>query len=161
MSVAAILVLLGSVETGETGAVIVEADGRVLVVGALIVVTQLIVQTRRWMLLLASLSARRIGVAHLIGPVLLGYLGHFVLPSRLGEVVRSVAVSRREGLPLGARRAACQRDCPDQPRVVVACPGASAGPAELGEGPLIAHAARPELGPRILTIAIAVLSDGM
>lgn len=44
----------------------------------------------------------RVGVARLIAPVTVGYLGNIVLPARLGEVIRGYLISRREGLAFGA-----------------------------------------------------------
>lgn len=102
LSIGAIFVLVASIDVGRTVNAMLAADGRLLVLAATLVIVQLTVVTTRWGILLAGVAGGRPGLRRLLGPVLLGYLGNFVLPSRLGEVVRSFAVARREGLPMSS-----------------------------------------------------------
>lgn len=99
LSIGAVGILLSAVDVGSTVGAMLQADLRLAALAAGLVGIQLVIVTGRWRLLLIGpgfeLSTRR-----LIGPVLLGYLGNFVLPTRLGEVVRSVVVARREQRPL-------------------------------------------------------------
>jgi glycosyltransferase 2 family protein len=100
LSVLAVVILLGAVDVGETASVLVTADPRFIVLAATLVVVQLLVVTARWWLLLAGISGGPVPYQRLVGPVLIGYLGNFALPSRLGEVVRAILVSRREHRPM-------------------------------------------------------------
>lgn len=100
LSIGAVVLLLGSIDVEHTWQAMLGADARLLLLGALLVTGQLVVVTTRWGVLVSGVAERRLGVRRLIGPVLLGYLGNFVLPSRLGEVIRSFAVSRREEIPM-------------------------------------------------------------
>lgn len=100
LSLLAVVILLGAVDIGETASVLVAADPRFIVLAAMLVLVQLMVVTARWWLLLAGISGGPVPYLRLVGPVLIGYLGNFALPSRLGEVVRAVLVSRRERRPM-------------------------------------------------------------
>ena len=103
LSIGAVVVLVTTVDVQQTIAAISNAEWPPIALAALLVVVQLVVVTTRWGILLAPLNGgRRARVGVLVGPVLLGYLGNFVLPARLGEVVRSFVVSRRLGMAMSA-----------------------------------------------------------
>jgi uncharacterized protein (TIRG00374 family) len=101
LSVGAIVILLGSVDVAATVDAVLGADVRLLLLAAALVIVQVVVVTLRWSLLLARVLPG-IPARSLLEPVFLGYLGNFVLPARLGEVVRSYVVGRRAGAPVSA-----------------------------------------------------------
>jgi glycosyltransferase 2 family protein len=101
LSVVAIAVLLATVDVEKTIAAISAAEWQPVALATAMVVAQLLVVTARWGILLAPFAiGRPPGLGALLGPVLIGYLGNFVLPARLGEVIRSFVVSRRHGMPM-------------------------------------------------------------
>ena len=95
LSVAAVAILLSAVDLRETGAYLMQANGALLLLAAAVVFLQLATVTLRWSFLLPPAPDGRVPWAGLLVPVSLGYLGNFVLPARLGELVRSGYASRR------------------------------------------------------------------
>jgi glycosyltransferase 2 family protein len=64
-----------------------------------ILATQALVRAVRWRLLLPPMpDGGAVPVRRVVGPMLVGYLGNALLPARLGEVIRSALIARREGL---------------------------------------------------------------
>jgi uncharacterized protein (TIRG00374 family) len=101
ISVLAILVLANSVDIPAALGVLTSADPAPLVAATLVIGLQIALVTYRWRLLLPRTPAGRrpryLGTARAL---LVGYLGNFVLPARLGEAVRGYLVARLESLPL-------------------------------------------------------------
>jgi hypothetical protein len=96
ISVAAAVVLLGSVNVGAAIDVLRRADPAA--VGLMFVTVFLDVAARgaRWRALLEPI--RRLSYPRVLGYTYLGYLANNVLPARLGELVRSHALGEGEGL---------------------------------------------------------------
>jgi glycosyltransferase 2 family protein len=99
LSIAAVAVLVQTVDLERVVETMLRADLRLVGLAAGTVLIQLVIVTARWRILLARLGAT-VSIVRLIGPVLLGYLGNFVLPARLGEVIRAYAVARRERMEM-------------------------------------------------------------
>lgn len=101
ISIAAIVVVMGSIDVRETGRILVDAELLPLVAIVAIVAVQVTVRAWRWSFLLPmSSDGRRLSPRRLLPPLLVGYLGNAVLPARLGEPMRAVLASRRERLGL-------------------------------------------------------------
>ncbi len=71
-----------------------------LVLGALINLSHNVFRVWRWGLLLAPVR-RGVRFRPMIVSVILGYMTTWVLPGRLGELVRPALLSSKEGVPLG------------------------------------------------------------
>jgi hypothetical protein len=96
ISVAAVAILLQSVDVGAALGVLSRAD--LGAVGLMVVSVVLDVGARgaRWRALLVPI--RRLAYLRVLGYTYLGYLANNVLPARLGELVRSHALGEGEGL---------------------------------------------------------------
>jgi uncharacterized protein (TIRG00374 family) len=96
ISAAAIVVVVGSVDISASVDQLRTARPLPLLAASLLVFVQLTLVTLRWSLLLPAPAD---GTAPpwfaLTRAVAIGYLGNFVLPARLGELVRSAYASRR------------------------------------------------------------------
>ena len=100
LSAAAVAVLVSSIDIRETGTYLMQANSALLLLAGALVLLQLATVTLRWSFLLPAAHDGRAAWAGLLVPVSLGYLGNFVLPARLGELVRSGYASRRWRIPL-------------------------------------------------------------
>lgn len=101
ISVAAIAILIASVPIADAAVVISRAAVLPLLAAAAVIGVQVAIVTKRWQLLLPLRpDGRRPRYGSTASAVLLGYLGNFVLPARLGEAVRAYAVATSEQLPL-------------------------------------------------------------
>ena len=99
ISVIALGVVLGSVDLAATVDVLVRATLLPLAVAFCLVPIQVAIVTVRWRLLLPRRpDGTRPGLLETYRAVWVGYLGNLVLPARLGEVVRSYLIARREAL---------------------------------------------------------------
>lgn len=97
ISVAAIVVVVASIDLRETGRILAGADLLPLTAIVAIVAVQVTVRAWRWSFLLPPTpQGRRLSPRRLLPPLLVGYLGNAVLPARLGEPMRAVLASRRE-----------------------------------------------------------------
>lgn len=97
ISAAALAIVASSIDLGETGSILAEADPLPLVAIVGIVAVQVTVRAWRWSFLMPhATDGRRLRVRRLLPPLLVGYLGNAVLPARLGEPMRAVLASRRE-----------------------------------------------------------------
>src|SRR6266446_3951007 len=65
----------------------------------------LYIRAQRWRFLLRPVG--RPAMRTLVAAVNIGFMANMVLPLRIGEVVRPVLVSRREGVPLSGVLATC------------------------------------------------------
>ena len=100
ISVAAIVLVLRSVNIGETVEVLKRADLRWVVLGAAFSTTDLAFRGLRWQRLIRPLAAVR--YLPMFGYLLIGYAANNVLPARLGELVRSHYLGDREGVSRAA-----------------------------------------------------------
>ena len=65
------------------------------------VAIQVLIRSARWRALVrASLAQHAVPIAAAVRATLIGYLGNVLLPSRLGELVRSIVLARRLDRPL-------------------------------------------------------------
>lgn len=103
VSLVSLFLVVRSVNLAEVGRIVTGASiGLIaLALGVMSLALGLRVVTC-FVLLADRADGSRVGIGRLISPVLVGYLGNLVLPARLGEVVRSYLISRREALPIGA-----------------------------------------------------------
>ena len=100
ISVAAIVLVLRSVNIAETLEVLKRADLRWVAVGAAFSTTDLAFRGLRWQRLIRPLAAVR--YPPMFGYLLIGYAANNVLPARLGELVRSHYLGDREGVSRAA-----------------------------------------------------------
>jgi hypothetical protein len=154
VSLAAIAVLLNSVDLGRTLEVLGTASPAWI--GLMLVTTTVDVGARaaRWRWLLAPIA--RIPYRRVVGYTFIGYLANNVLPARLGELVRSHVLGEREGIsrPTVLGTVVVER-VSDTALVVLI---ASAALAVLGVGGILTGAVR--LGAvfvLVLVVGLAVL----
>lgn len=96
VSLVAIVLVLRSVNIGETIEVLKRADLRWVLVGAAFSTTDLAFRGLRWQRLIRPLAA--VPYLAMLGYLLIGYAANNVLPARLGELVRSHYLGDREGV---------------------------------------------------------------
>jgi glycosyltransferase 2 family protein len=96
ISVAALWLVLRSVDVGQTVEILRAADLGWIGLVAVFVVVDLMTRALRWQRLVAPIG--RVGFLPMLGYLLIGYLANNVLPARLGELVRSHYLGDREGL---------------------------------------------------------------
>lgn len=111
LSAGAVVVIARSFDFG--GAIDILRAGNPLaeLVAVALLAVGIVVRTARWRVLLPAPGGKRVSIARLLPVLLVGYLGNTLLPARLGEAVRAVAVSRREpiGIPESAGSVALER----------------------------------------------------
>lgn len=101
LSAAAIAFLATVIDVGATGRILATVDGGPLSAALGVLIVGVTLRIARWRLLLPECDGRkRVAFLRLAPPVLVGYLGNILLPARLGEGVRAVAVWRRERIDL-------------------------------------------------------------
>jgi uncharacterized protein (TIRG00374 family) len=97
ISVAALALVLQSVDLGKSVDQISRANLTYLAACLAVIATQVVLRSLRWRLLLPR---RRDGgpipLRRVPAPLLVAYLGNAVLPARLGEPIRAYLVARRE-----------------------------------------------------------------
>lgn len=96
ISVAALAILLQSVDVADALDVLRQADLAIVLLMVVSVVLDVAARGARWRALLASI--RRLAYLRVIGYTFVGYLANNVLPARLGELVRSHALGEGEGM---------------------------------------------------------------
>lgn len=97
LSIAALAVVLSSVDIRSTGHAISRAQPLALIPILLLVAVGMSLRSWRWQRLL-PVTQPRIPVRRIVPVVLIGYLGNSVLPARLGEAIRAYLLARREGM---------------------------------------------------------------
>jgi uncharacterized protein (TIRG00374 family) len=99
VSVAALLLVVRSVDLGACASVLSHANPIPLAACLAVIATQVTLRSVRWRLLLpAPRGGGGISVRRIVPVLLVGYLGNAVLPARLGEPIRAYLVARREEL---------------------------------------------------------------
>jgi uncharacterized protein (TIRG00374 family) len=96
ISVAAVFILVRSVDIGAALEVLSRADLGAVVLMAISVLLDVAARGARWRALLIPIL--RIPYRRVLGYTYVGYLANNVLPARLGELVRSHALGEGEGL---------------------------------------------------------------
>jgi uncharacterized protein (TIRG00374 family) len=96
ISVAAIWLVLRSVDVGRAVEVLRTADGAWIGLMGSFIVSDLAVRALRWQRLVAPIGHVRYPA--MLAYLLIGYLANNVLPARIGELVRSHYLGDREGL---------------------------------------------------------------
>lgn len=96
ISIAAVAILLRSVDVGAAFGVLSRADLAMVALMAGTIVLDVAARGARWRALLAPI--KRISYPRVLGYTYLGYLANNVLPARLGELVRSHALGEGEGV---------------------------------------------------------------
>ena len=103
VSIVSLFLVAQSVNLSDVGRIVAGASIGLIVLALGVMSLALVLRVVTCYVLLADRGdGSRVGVSRLFTPVMVGYLGNLVLPARLGEVVRSYLISRREGLALGA-----------------------------------------------------------
>jgi uncharacterized protein (TIRG00374 family) len=100
ISIAALWLVLRSVDIDQTAAALGRANPGWIVVSAAFLSTDLAIRSFRWKLLLAPIAS--VAYPRMVGYLLIGYLANNVLPARLGELVRSHYLGDREGISRAA-----------------------------------------------------------
>jgi glycosyltransferase 2 family protein len=99
ISIAALWIAVRNVDLAFVAQRLATSDVRYLAIALAAGSIQVWLRTIRWQLLLPVRSdGTRVQTRRLVPVLLIGYLGNVVLPARLGEVVRTYLVSRRESL---------------------------------------------------------------
>ena len=99
ISAVALWVVLQTIDVGEAVAVIGDADPVWLLAIVGVVAVQSVLRAWRWSILIPPRDdGSHPSALRLLPPMLVGYLGNAVLPARLGEPMRAVIASRREGI---------------------------------------------------------------
>jgi hypothetical protein len=99
VSIAALWVVIHSVDLGKCVDVVSHADPLPLIACLAVIAAQVTLRSVRWKLLLpAPRHGGSLRVRSIVGPLLVGYLGNAVLPARLGEPIRAFLIARREDL---------------------------------------------------------------
>jgi uncharacterized protein (TIRG00374 family) len=102
VSAVCILVVIRSVDLGAAARVLSHAAIAPLAAGLAFLLVSLGIRVAVWTTLLPpSADGRRVPPRRVAPVLLIGYLGNVVLPARLGEVIRSYLIDRREGVPFG------------------------------------------------------------
>lgn len=96
VSVAALALVLSSVNLGRTAQAISRAQPLMLVPVLALVAVGIGLRSWRWQRLLPGVA--KVPVPRVVPIVLIGYLGNAVLPARLGEPIRAYLLARREHL---------------------------------------------------------------
>jgi uncharacterized protein (TIRG00374 family) len=97
VSIAALWVVLRSVDIGASLDQVSRANLLYLLAGLGVIAGQVLLRSLRWRLLLPRhRDGSRIALPRIPGPLLVGYLGNAVLPARLGEPIRAYLIARRE-----------------------------------------------------------------
>ena len=95
----ALAFLFSTLDVGAAIDVLLGASPLPLVAGLGLLAGEIVLRSIRWAVLLGmSTSHGRVSPLRLLPVLLVGYLGNAVLPARLGEPLRAVIVSRREGV---------------------------------------------------------------
>jgi len=99
ISAAALWFVLQTIDVGEAVEVIAGANPAWLLAIVGVVAVQALLRAWRWSILIPPREdGSRPSPLRLLPPMLAGYLGNAVLPARLGEPMRAVIASRREGI---------------------------------------------------------------
>jgi uncharacterized protein (TIRG00374 family) len=102
ISAVALIILFRSVDLAATGRALAAAAPGPLVLAIVALFVGLVLRIVRWTILLPPRpDGSRVGAGRVTPVLMIGYLGNAVLPARLGEVVRSYLISRREQIPFG------------------------------------------------------------
>jgi glycosyltransferase 2 family protein len=100
ISFVALFLVLQGIDLGAALAIMTEADAVPIALAVGIVGVQVSLTTQRWRILLPRLpDGSMVPFGHAIRYQLVGYLGNFVLPARMGELIRSYLVARYEAMP--------------------------------------------------------------
>jgi glycosyltransferase 2 family protein len=99
ISVAAAALLVATTNLGEAVGRLQRAEVLWLVPGLLVLAVQAWVRAARWASLLRSSVGAALRAGQVVEAMLVGYFVNAVMPGRLGEVARAIAVSRRESVP--------------------------------------------------------------
>jgi uncharacterized membrane protein YbhN (UPF0104 family) len=102
ISVVATALVIRGVDLDRTLEIVRASDLRLLGLALFLLAAETAVRVVRWQMLLPRAASGRVPAIRILPAVLLGYLGNAVLPARLGEGVRAIVLSRREGLPFTA-----------------------------------------------------------
>lgn len=99
VSVAALWLVIRSVDLGACASVLSKANPIPLVAFPAVLATQVALRSMRWRLLLpAPRAGGTVRIGRIVPVLLVGYLGNAVLPARLGEPIRAYLIARREDL---------------------------------------------------------------
>jgi glycosyltransferase 2 family protein len=103
VSVVSVLLVARSVDLADAGRVLAKASIGSTVLGLGVFLMGLGFRVLIWYVLLPDRpDGSRVRPARVAPVLMVGYLGNALLPARLGEVIRSYLISRREGVAFGA-----------------------------------------------------------
>jgi hypothetical protein len=95
VAVAGLAIAFRRVDLAALGTALADANWWWFAGAVVAVIAAIVVRAWRWQLLLAPIE--RIGTGPLFSATMVGYFGNGVLPMRLGELMRAVAIGRRGG----------------------------------------------------------------
>ena len=98
ISAGAIVIVLQTVDIGQTAEALAHTNLAVLAPCLGLVAAGIALRAMRWQRLLVPAANRAVQVRRIAPVVLIGYLANAVLPARLGEPIRAYLLARREGL---------------------------------------------------------------
>ena len=90
-----------TVDLTQVGNALGRANPAWLLPAFAVLATQAWVRAMRWSGLVEAATGRAVPASRTVDPMLSGYLANAVLPGRVGEVVRTVFLARRESIPVG------------------------------------------------------------
>lgn len=100
ISLVALFVVLQGIDLGAALTIMGDAALVPIAVAVGVVCVQVSLTTQRWRILLPRRpDGSMVPFGHAIRYQLVGYLGNFVLPARMGELIRSYLVARYEAMP--------------------------------------------------------------
>lgn len=98
IGVAATAIVIQGIDLKRTLEIVAGAQPQLLAGAIGLIAVQATLRAIRWKALLpVRANGSRASLARVLPAMLIGYLGNAVLPARLGEVLRSAVVARREG----------------------------------------------------------------
>lgn len=98
ISAAAIVIVLRSVDIGQTAEALADTQLLVLAPCLVLVAAGIALRALRWQRLVVPIADQAPPVRRITPIVLIGYLANAVLPARLGEPIRAYLLARRESL---------------------------------------------------------------
>ncbi len=96
LSLALLVLFVVTIDLGRMGRALAEANYLYLVPGVALYLISVLFRTVRWQVLLRHMGA--VPLRRLYPVVVVGYMANNLLPMRMGELVRSYYLGRREGL---------------------------------------------------------------
>jgi uncharacterized protein (TIRG00374 family) len=100
LSAILVILLLSGTDLHSVAEALKEADYRYCVPMIVIVLISILIRAYRWKFIMESLH--RASMANLFSATMIGFMANFVLPARIGEVIRAYLIGKKEGVSKSA-----------------------------------------------------------